>query len=69
MIRKASIVTPFGCIKKYVRKNISVLVESGYNEISLYDTSCIASDILWYAFVILRVSHNIKLLLYNNARL
>jgi hypothetical protein len=23
-------------------------VEPGYNDIDLYDTSCIASDILWY---------------------
>jgi hypothetical protein len=42
-------------------------VEPGYNDIGLYDTSSIASDILWYQ--VFTVSHDIILLCYNNTRL
>jgi hypothetical protein len=39
-------------------------IEPGYNDIGLYDTTSIASDILWYTF-----NHNVVLLGYNNTRL
>jgi hypothetical protein len=41
-------------------------VEPGYNDIGLYDTSPIASDIVWYQF--LSVNHNIILLGYNDTK-
>ena len=42
-------------------------VEPGYNDIVLYYTSSISSDILWYQF--LTVNHNIIILGYNDTRL
>jgi hypothetical protein len=46
---------------------LATTVEPVYNDIGLYDTSPIASDILWYQF--LTVNNNIILLGYNNTRL
>jgi hypothetical protein len=43
-------------------------VEHGYNDIGLYDTSPIASDILWYQLIV-TVNHNITLLGYSDIRL
>jgi hypothetical protein len=40
-------------------------VEPGYNDVGLYDTSSIVSDILWYQ-LFLTVNRNIILLCYNN---
>jgi hypothetical protein len=42
-------------------------VEPVYNDIVLYDTSSIASYVLWYQLI--PVNHNIILLGYNNTRL
>jgi hypothetical protein len=42
-------------------------VEPGYNDIGLYDTSLIASDILWYQ-LIPRCYLNIVLLVYNDTK-
>jgi hypothetical protein len=45
-----------------------IAVEPGYNDIGLYDTSPVASDILWYQTIV-TVNRNIILLGCNNTRL
>jgi hypothetical protein len=39
-------------------------MKPGYNDIALYDTSSIATDILWYQLVLL-LNRNVTLLDYN----